>query len=222
MPDDGYQLRLAENGLTYPFAQKPLGYSYDALEPYFDKATMEIHYSRHHAGYTEKFNKAVEESKLQGQGLFEIFGRISTYPSAMRNQGGGFYNHLLFWEVIGPDAGGNPVGAVAQAINAQFGDFETFRTKFSDAAKSVFGSGWTWLSVSPDGKLFISNTSNQDNPLMDVVAERGIPILGLDVWEHAYYLKYQNKRADYVNAFWSVVDWNKVERRYSEAMAVLH
>jgi len=219
--DHNYISKLADNKLAYPFAQKPLGYGYDALEPYIDKATMEIHYSKHHAAYTSNFNKAVEDNNLKGMSLFDIFGKISAYPAFLRNNAGGYYNHLLFWEVMAPGAGGTPEGKVATAINKQFGSFDAFKAKFSDSAKGVFGSGWAWLSVSPEGTLFVSSTSNQDNPLMDVVGERGIPILALDVWEHAYYLKYQNKRPDYVANFWNVINWKEVEIRYEEAMNAL-
>jgi len=217
----GYQLKLADNSMTYPFSQKELGYGYDALEPYIDQATMELHYSKHHAGYTSKFNTAVEENNLNGMKLFNIFDRMSKYPAAVRNNGGGFYNHLLFWEILAPNAGGAPSGELAEAIAGEFGSLDDFKSKFNDAAKTVFGSGWAWLSVSAEGKLFISKTSNQDNPLMDVVDQRGIPILALDVWEHAYYLKYQNKRPEYVTNFWNLVNWKEVERRYAEAVSML-
>jgi Fe-Mn family superoxide dismutase len=219
--DHSYQLKLADNSMAYPFEQDALGYAYDALEPHMDRETMELHYSKHHAGYTSKFNKAVEENGIGELKLFRIFNMISKYPDAVRNNGGGYYNHLMFWKVMAPDAGGQPSGDLAAAINEEFGTFDAFRDKFSNAAKTVFGSGWAWLSVDNSGKLFISRTSNQDNPLMDVVKERGIPILNLDVWEHAYYLKYQNKRADYVENFWAVVHWPEVERRYAEAMEIV-
>lgn len=214
--DHRLQLELADNSIGYPYTQKELGFGFDALEPYFDKETMEIHYSRHHAGYTSKFNAAVEANDLDSVALFAMFDKISTYPAAVRNNGGGYYNHLLFWQVLAPDAGGEPSGDLAQAIAAEFGSFEEFKNNFGTAAAGVFGSGWAWLSVNSDGNLFISSTPNQDNPLMDVVAERGIPILTLDVWEHAYYLKYQNKRPDYISTFWEVVNWKEVERRYAE------
>lgn len=220
-PDHSYQFSLADNSMAYPYAQLELGYAFDALEPNIDQATMELHYTKHHAGYTANFNKAVEENALTGMKLFEIFDRMSEYPAGLRNNGGGFYNHVMFWQVMSPDGGGDPGGKLAKAITSTFGSMDAFREEFGKAGKTVFGSGWAWLSVSPEGKLFISTTPNQDNPLMDVVKERGIPILALDVWEHAYYLKYQNKRPDYVTNFWNVVNWAAVERRYDEALAIL-
>jgi superoxide dismutase, Fe-Mn family len=218
-PEDQF-LTLADNSMKYPYIQEKLPYGYDALEPYIDKQTMEIHYSKHHAAYTENFNKAVEASNLKDASLFEIFGMISKLPAAIRNNGGGFYNHLMFWQVMAPNAGGLPTGNLAEAINTEFGAFERFRDKFTDAAKTQFGSGWAWLVVNADGKLAVTKTSNQDNPLMDVAEVKGIPILCLDVWEHAYYLKYQNKRPDYIAAFWNVINWKEVERRYTEALNV--
>ena len=217
--DLGYQFALEDNAMSHPYEQKELGYAYDALEPYIDKETMEVHYSKHHAGYTSNFNKGAEENNLGGMKLFEIFANVSSYPATIRNNGGGYYNHLLFWQLLSPDGGGQPSGDLAVAIAGEFGGFDSFKEEFNNASKTVFGSGWAWLSVSPDGKLFVSKTSNQDNPLMDVVDQNGIPILALDVWEHAYYLKYQNKRADYVENFWNVVNWPEVERRYTGAIA---
>jgi superoxide dismutase, Fe-Mn family len=218
-PEDPF-LTLADNSMKYPFVQEKLPYGYDALEPYIDKQTMEIHYSKHHAAYTENFNTAVEANNLKDASLFEIFGMISKLPAAVRNHGGGYYNHLLFWQVMAPNAGGQPTGKLAEDIATDFESFERFKEKFTDAAKTQFGSGWAWLSVNSDGKLFVSKTSNQDNPLMDVAEVKGIPILCLDVWEHAYYLKYQNKRPDYIAAFWNVINWKEVERRYTEALNV--
>jgi Fe-Mn family superoxide dismutase len=218
-PEDHF-LKLKDNSMKYPYAQEKLSYGYDALEPYIDKQTMEIHYSKHHAAYTENFNKAVEANNLKDASLFEIFGMISKLPAGARNNGGGYYNHLLFWQVMAPNAGGQPTGKLAEAISAEFDSFDKFKEQFTDAAKTQFGSGWAWLSLNVDGKLVISKTSNQDNPLMDVAEVKGIPILCLDVWEHAYYLKYQNKRPDYITAFWNVINWKEVEKRYFEAIAV--
>ena len=163
-PDDQF-LKLADNSMKYPFVQEKLPYGYDALEPNIDKQTMEIHYSKHHAAYTENFNKAIEANNLKDASLFEIFGMISKLPAAVRNHGGGFYNHLMFWQVMAPNAGGQPVGTLAEAINTEFGAFERFRDKFTDAAKTQFGSGWAWLVVNADGKLVVTKTSNQDNPI---------------------------------------------------------
>ena len=221
MVDYSFIMNLTDNAMAYPFQQKDLGYGYDALEPYFDKETMEVHYSKHHAGYTTKFNKAVEENELGEKQIFEIFAHISKLPDAVRNNGGGYYNHLLFWQILTPGPVTQPEGELASAIDANFGGFDTFKEQFNTAAKTVFGSGWAWLSVNEDGKLFVSKTSNQDNPLMDVASKRGVPILCLDVWEHAYYLKYKNKRGDFIENFWSIVNWPEVERRYAEALASL-
>ena len=203
-----------------PYALPKLKFEFADLEPYIDAKTVEIHYSKHHAAYTENFNKAVESNNLKETPLFEIFGMMSKLPAAVRNNGGGFYNHLMFWQIMAPNAGGQPTGELAKAIEVEFGGLDKFKEKFTEAAKTQFGSGWAWLSVSKEGKLIVSKTPNQDNPLMDVAEVKGIPILCLDVWEHAYYLKYQNKRPDYITAFWNVVNWKEVERRYAEAIAL--
>lgn len=199
------------------FSFPELPYSYDALESFIDKNTMEIHYSRHHRAYFNNFVKAAEELELEGMTLEEIFNQVSQYPTTVRNNGGGFYNHNLFWEVMSPNGGGEPSEKLMKAIEKSFGTFEEFQKKFQAAATGQFGSGWAWLSVDKNGNLFISSTPNQDNPLMDVVEKRGTPILGLDVWEHAYYLNYQNKRGDYAGNFWKVVSWEVVEQKYKEA-----
>lgn len=193
-----------------------LNYSFDALEPHIDKLTMEIHHGKHHNAYVTNLNKALEDNKISVNSLEELMANISKYPVAVRNNGGGHYNHSLFWEIIGPNAGGNPVGNLAKAIDETFGSFDKFKEEFAKAAAGRFGSGWAWL-VLVDGKLVISSTPNQDNPLMDVAEVKGFPVLGIDVWEHAYYLKYQNRRPDYVSAFWNVVNWNEVEKRYNQA-----
>lgn len=190
-----------------------LGYGFDALEPHIDARTMEIHHGKHHAGYTKKLNKALEGSDRASEDLRTIFANLQDKDedTAVRNNGGGFYNHKLFWEVIGPNKGGQPTGDLATAIDQSFGSFENFSTTFKDAASSRFGSGWAWLIKGEDGKLAVTDTANQDNPLMKNLAEKtGSPILGLDVWEHAYYLKYQNKRGEYINSFFDIINWEAV------------
>lgn len=196
------------------FKLPDLNYDYNALEPYIDARTMEIHHSKHHNGYTANFNKAVEEFALEGQAIEDIFGRVSELPAAVRNNGGGYYNHQLFWENMSPNGGGRPKGALASAIDAAFGSFDGFKERFSKAAATRFGSGWAWLYKNADGEVAISSTPNQDNPLMDVAEFRGTPLLALDVWEHAYYLHYQNRRPDYIEAWWHVVNWEIVGRRF--------
>ncbi len=197
------------------FELPALPYASDALEPHIDKATMEIHHGKHHAAYVNNLNAALEGK--EGASLEEINKNISSYPVAVRNNGGGHYNHSLFWTVIGPNAGGTPSGELAAAIDQAFGSFEDFKTKFAQAAATRFGSGWAWLIVGQDGKLAITSTPNQDNPLMDVAEVQGTPVLGLDVWEHAYYLNYQNRRPDYIAAFWNVVNWDAVAERFAQA-----
>ena len=196
---------------------EPLPYAYDALEPYIDAQTMEIHYSRHHQAYFNNLVKAVAGTELEGQPLEALFPKMSQLPVAVRNNGGGHWNHALFWKSLSPQGGGQPDGELLAAIEKAFGSFDEFKKQFDAAAVGRFGSGWAWLSVGADGNLFISSTPNQDNPLMDVAEKRGAPLLGLDVWEHAYYLKYQNKRADYIAAFWNVVNWPEVAARYAAA-----
>lgn len=197
------------------FELPKLGYAYDALEPYIDARTMEIHHTKHHAGYTNNLNNAVQGTEYEGRDVEELFGSVSSLPAAIRNNGGGFYNHDLFWKVMSPNGGGLPEGDLADAINKYFGSFDKFKESFSNAAATRFGSGWAWLLVK-NGELKISSTPNQDNPLMDVADIKGMPILGLDVWEHAYYLKYQNRRPEYIAAFWNVVNWEEVARRFRE------
>lgn len=203
-----------DKGFQFP----ELPYSYNALEAFIDATTMEIHYSRHHKAYFNNFVKAVDDNQLQGLPIEVIFKEISKYPSSVRNNGGGFYNHTLFWEVMAANGGGEPKGKLRVAIDDTFGSFDEFKKRFESAATGQFGSGWAWLSVGANNEIFISSTANQDNPLMDIVKERGTPILALDVWEHAYYLHYQNKRADYATNFWKVVNWTEVEKRYSKAV----
>jgi Fe-Mn family superoxide dismutase len=195
-----------------------LPYAYDALEPHIDRMTMEIHHTKHHRAYFDKFTAAIQGTELESKSLNDIFAEISKAPVAVRNNGGGFYNHNLFWEILSPNGGGEPAGKLAEDINATFGSFEAFKTKFNDAAANRFGSGWAWLSVKPDKSLCVCSSANQDNPLMDVHDCPGTPILGLDVWEHAYYLKYQNRRPDYIGAFWNLVNWSKVSENYEKTL----
>nr|WP_068889827.1 superoxide dismutase [Pedobacter panaciterrae] len=199
------------------FELPALPYATDALEPHIDKLTMEIHHGKHHQAYVTNLNKALEGKPEASQSIEEIVKNISKFPAAVRNNGGGHYNHSLFWEVIGPNKGGEPKGELAEAINAAFGSFADFKTKFAEAGATRFGSGWAWLSVGADKKLVVSSTPNQDNPLMDIAEVKGTPILGMDVWEHAYYLKYQNRRPDYISAFWNVVNWDAVADRFKKA-----
>lgn len=199
------------------FELPALPYAKDALEPHIDATTMEIHHDKHHAGYTKKLNAAIEGTELANKNIEEILGQVSQHSGAVRNNGGGYYNHSLFWKVMGPNGGGTPSGDLATAIKEAFGSFDNFKEEFSNAATGQFGSGWAWLILGQDGKLQVTNTPNQDNPLMDVAEVKGKPILGLDVWEHAYYLKYQNRRPDYVNAFFNVINWEAVAQNYTEA-----
>ncbi len=203
------------------FELPALPYDHNALEPHIDEQTMRIHHGKHHNGYTNKLNAALEgHDDLQGKSAEELIGEIASLPAgiqnAVRNNGGGYVNHSLFWSVMGPGKGGEPQGDLADAISSAFGDFGAFKDKFSSAAKTRFGSGWAWLCAKSDGSLSVCSTPNQDNPLMNGIAEcNGTPILGLDVWEHAYYLNYQNRRPDYVAAFWNVVNWDRVAELYS-------
>ncbi len=197
------------------FELPKLKYAFDALEPNIDAKTMEIHHDKHHAGYTNKLNAAIEGTDLEGKSIENILGNLDMKNNAVRNNGGGFYNHSLFWEVIGPDAGGKPEGDLATAIDKAYGSFEDFKSKFTEAAGTRFGSGWAWLCVHEGGKVEVCSTPNQDNPLMPDTGCGGTPILGLDVWEHAYYLKYQNERPKYIEAFWNVVNWKEVATKYA-------
>ena len=199
------------------FELAPLPYANNALEPNFDALTMEIHHDRHHNAYVTNLNAAVTGTPLEGKTLLELFSTISTLSPAVRNNGGGHYNHDLFWNILSPTGGGAPVGTLGKAIDAKFGSFDAFKEEFKKASITRFGSGWAWLVAQKDGSVAVSSTPNQDNPLMDVADVKGFPVMGLDVWEHAYYLKFQNKRPDYVDAFWNVVDWNKAEARYLSA-----
>lgn len=197
------------------FELPDLPYAHDALEPHIDTRTMQIHHGKHHNGYTNKLNAAIEGTELAGQTIEAILGNLDMTNTAVRNNGGGFYNHSLFWEVMSPNGGGEPSGELAEAINAAYGSFDEFKAAFSKAAGTRFGSGWAWLCVHKGGKVEVCSTPNQDNPLMPGVGCEGYPILGLDVWEHAYYLKYQNLRPDYVSAFFNVINWDKVAELYA-------
>ena len=198
------------------FQLPSLPYALDALEPHIDKQTMEIHHGKHHNAYVTNLNNAIAGTDLDKMSIEEICKNISKHPPVVRNNGGGHYNHSLFWTIMGANAGGSPKGTLSDAINAAFTSFDEFKTKFANAGVTRFGSGWAWL-VAVNGKLQITSTPNQDNPLMDVSEVKGTPILGLDVWEHAYYLKYQNKRPDYIAAWWNVVNWDAVAKRFAEA-----
>lgn len=197
------------------FTLPALPYANNALEPHIDAKTMEIHHGKHHNAYVTNLNAAVAGKPEESLSIEEICKNISKYPAAVRNNGGGHYNHSLFWTIMAPNAGGAPTGALADAITSAFGSFDEFKTKFAAAGTGRFGSGWAWLIKDSSGKLQITSTPNQDNPLMDVAEVKGTPLLGLDVWEHAYYLNYQNRRPDYIAAFWNVVNWNEVAKRFA-------
>jgi superoxide dismutase, Fe-Mn family len=199
------------------FELPKLGYAYDALEPHIDARTMEIHYTKHHNGYTNNLNNAIAETDLEGKSIEDILTNLDMNNSAVRNNGGGFYNHKLFWTVMNPEDKGYLSGELRDAIDAEFGSVDAFKDEFAKAAATRFGSGWAWLSVHKGGKVEVCSTANQDNTLMSGIGCGGTPVLGLDVWEHAYYLNYQNRRPDYINAFFNVINWNEVERRYANA-----
>jgi Fe-Mn family superoxide dismutase len=200
------------------FELPKLKYSFNALEPYIDAMTMEIHHDKHHGGYVNNLNKAVEGTDMEKLSLEDLLKSVSKHPVTVRNNGGGHYNHSMFWLIMKPNGGGKPSGALASAIDKQFGSFDDFKKKFSDAAAARFGSGWAWLILKSDGKLEITSTPNQDNPLMDVAEVKGFPIFGLDVWEHAYYLKYQNRRPEYITNFWNIVNWDEVANRFQNPL----
>ncbi|SIP99742.1 superoxide dismutase [Maribacter ulvicola] len=197
------------------FELPKLPYAYDALEPHIDARTMEIHHTKHHNGYTTKLNAAIEGTDLDGKSIEDILTGLDMSNGAVRNNGGGFYNHSLFWTILSPNGGGKPSGELADAIDSAFGSFEEFKNKFTTAAGTRFGSGWAWLCVHEGGKVEVCSTPNQDNPLMPGVECGGQPILGLDVWEHAYYLNYQNKRPEYIEAFFNIINWEEVSKRYA-------
>lgn len=199
------------------FSLPNLPYAHNALAPHIDELTMQIHHGKHHQAYVNNLNAALEGSDGAGKSLEELMANISKYSAAVRNNGGGHYNHSLFWTILSPNGKGAPEGDLANDINAKFGSFDAFKEEFAKAAATRFGSGWAWLCVDKSGELCVCSTPNQDNPLMDIAECPGTPILGLDVWEHAYYLNYQNRRPDYISAFWNVVNWDEVSRRYTEA-----
>lgn len=197
------------------FELPSLPYAPDALEPHIDRMTMEIHHGKHHQAYVTNLNNAIAGTDAEKLSIEEICKNISKYPTAVRNNGGGHYNHSLFWTLLSPNGGGNPQGELSSAIASEFSSFENFKEEFTKASVGRFGSGWAWLCLKNDGKLCICSTPNQDNPLMDIAECPGIPILGLDVWEHAYYLKYQNRRPEYITAFWNIVNWDEVGKRFA-------
>jgi Fe-Mn family superoxide dismutase len=205
-----------ETTRTLSFQLPKLQYDYDALEPYIDAKTMEIHYTKHHAAYTNNLNAAIEGKNFKENTIEDLLRNISQHNVTVRNNGGGYYNHSLFWEIMTPNKDQEPSGKIREAIDATFGSFKDFKDTFTKAAMGRFGSGWAWL-VKRGNTLIVSSTPNQDNPLMDVAEIQGIPILGIDVWEHAYYLKYQNRRAEYIEAFWHVINWEEVERRFNKS-----
>ena len=195
-----------------------LPYAHDALEPHFDTLTMQIHHGKHHNAYVSNLNAAVAGTENEGKSLEELMAKISTLPAAVRNNGGGHFNHSLFWTILSPNGGGEPTGAIADAIQATFGSYDKFKEEFTKAATTRFGSGWAWLCVKADKSIAVCSSPNQDNPLMDIAECPGTPILGLDVWEHAYYLHYQNRRPDYIAAFYNLINWEEVNRMYTEAI----
>lgn len=202
---------------TGPFQLISLPYAYNALEPYIDAQTMEIHHSKHHAAYVSNLNAAVKGTEAESMTLEQIFANTKKFDMKVRNNAGGVYNHNLYFLTLSPNGGGQPKGELARAIDEAFGSFDNLKSQMNTSGLNRFGSGWTWLYVTPEGKLAVCSTPNQDNPLMDIAENKGVPIFGIDVWEHAYYLKYQNKRADYLNAIWNVVNWDAVAERFAEA-----
>jgi Fe-Mn family superoxide dismutase len=212
----GGNTSLFAQDVAPPFTLPELPYAFNALEPHIDAMTMEIHHGKHHKGYVDNLNKAILEKKIEERSLEKILSKVSSYPTAVRNNGGGHYNHSLFWKLLKPGGAGKPDGTLWDAMESIYGTLENFQEKFNAVAAARFGSGWTWLVVN-NGKLEIGSTPNQDNPLMDVSELKGIPVLALDVWEHAYYLKYQNKRADYVKAWWNLVNWSEAEKNFIAA-----
>lgn len=212
-----------QNGVSRAnkFEFPSLPYNYDALEPYIDKQTVEIHYSKHHRAYYDNFLNAIKGSKLENMEIINIFKNISKYPVAVRNNAGGYYNHTFYWESMKANGSILTTNKLSEAIIKTFGSIDEFKKQFSDAGKTRFGSGWAWLCIDNKGKLFVCSTPNQDNPLMDISERKGIPLLAMDVWEHAYYIKYQNKRADYIQAFLSLIDWEEITKRYENALKAL-
>ena len=207
---------MGANFITMAFTLPALPYAHDALEPHIDTLTMQIHHGKHHQAYVDNLNKAIAGTPHENKSLEDIIENAGSISPAVRNNGGGHWNHTFFWNSLASNAGGSPAGRLAESINEAFGSFDEFKTKFAQAGVGRFGSGWIWLIVKKDGKLDISSTPNQDNPLMDITETKGVPLLGVDVWEHAYYLKYQNKRPDYLTAIWNVISWDKVAERFGK------
>lgn len=206
----------------FEFEFKPLPYAYDSLEPFLDKLTVEIHYSKHHKAYYENFIDSIKGSEMETMDINDIFKKISTRPAGIRNNGGGYYNHTFYWEGMTSEGGNLRTGNLSKAIIQKFSSFDEFKKQFSDAGITRFGSGWVWLCLDDKGQLYVCSTPNQDNPLMDITEKRGTPLLAMDVWEHAYYLKYQSGRTDYIDAFWNIVNWEEVTRRYEAALLLLN
>jgi Fe-Mn family superoxide dismutase len=202
------------------FEFQPLPYSYDALEPYIDKLTLEIHHDKHHKAYFDNFINSIKGTEMESMDIKDILSKISKYPAAVRNNSGGYFNHTFYWDNMKANGGGLPSNKLSDAITKSFKSFEEFKKQFSEAGKTRFGSGWAWLFLDDIGNLLICSTPNQDNPLMDIAEKKGTPLLTMDVWEHAYYLKYQNKRPDYIDAFWNVVNWDEVTKRYESALGL--
>jgi superoxide dismutase, Fe-Mn family len=211
-------LKPAVSQTVVKFEFKPLPFAYDALEPYIDKQTVELHYTKHHKSAYDTFIAAIKGTPMEKMDIMEIFKNVSKLPVVVRNNGGSYYNHMLYWENMKAKGGGTPSGKLSDAINKTFGSFEEFKKLYADAGKSRYGSGYAWLAVDEKGELFVCSMPNQDNPLMDLAERKGTPLLVMDVWEHSYYLKYQNRRADYIDAFWNVVNWDEVARRYDNAL----
>ena len=207
---------MGANFITMAFTLPALPYAHDALEPHIDTLTMQIHHGKHHQAYVDNLNKAITGTPHENKSLEDLIENAGSISPAVRNNGGGHWNHTFFWNSLASNAGGSPAGRLAESINEAFGSFDEFKTKFAQAGVGRFGSGWIWLIVKKDGKLDISSTPNQDNPLMDIAEIKGVPLLGVDVWEHAYYLKYQNKRPDYLTAIWNVISWDKVAERFGK------
>jgi superoxide dismutase, Fe-Mn family len=212
-----FQTKNTNNIMAFELPALP--YAFNALEPHIDAKTMEIHHGKHHNAYVTNLNNAVAaDATAQGKSLEDLIAHISKFPMAIRNNGGGHWNHSMFWSIMSPNGGGEPKGEIALAINGAFGSFENFKKEFSNAGATRFGSGWAWLSVDANKNLFVSSTANQDNPLMDIADKKGTPVLGMDVWEHAYYLNYQNRRPDYMAAFFNVINWDEVNARFKKAI----
>ncbi|PLW94549.1 MAG: superoxide dismutase [Marinilabiliales bacterium] len=210
---------LQESQLNFPYNLESLPYEYNALEPFVDAQTMELHHTKHHNAYIQKANAALENDAANNKiPLVHLFDKVSELSPAIRNNGGGHFNHQFFWQILKANENGKPSGELMQHIDKSFGSFDNFREEFTNAALTRFGSGWAWLAIDDNNELFVSSTPNQDNPLMDIADKRGYPLIGLDVWEHAYYLKYQNRRPDYVKAFWNIVNWAEVEKRYQNLL----